>query len=164
MPIIRLETLIEAPIERVFDLARSIDLHAETMGKSRERAVGGVTSGLINLGETVTWEAVHFGIRQHLTSKITVCERPSHLQDVMVSGAFASFTHDHHFIETGEGTMMNDTFDYKAPLGFLGKIADALFLKRYITGLLNERNRQIKLAAETDDWRRFIPCGEPSPG
>src|SRR4249919_1374307 len=103
MPTIKLETIINAPADRVFDLARSIDLHIESMSSSRERAVDGVVSGLIRADQTVTWEAVHFGIRQRLTSKITVCDRPRHLQDVMVSGAFAGFVHD-HFLEEQDGT------------------------------------------------------------
>jgi ligand-binding SRPBCC domain-containing protein len=156
MPTIRLETEFFAPIGRVFDLARSIDLHAESMSRSRERAIGGVTSGLIGAGETVTWQAVHFGIPLRLTSKITVCDRPRHLQDVMVSGAFSGFTHDHYFSVTTSGTAMKDVFDYASPLGFLGKIADAFFLESYMTHLLEERNRSIKQAAESDRWKQFI--------
>jgi ligand-binding SRPBCC domain-containing protein len=95
MPKIELETIINAPIERVFDLARSIDLHAETLSHTNEKAIAGVTKGLINLGETVTWEATHFFVKQQLTSKITVCERPNRFSDTMVSGAFARFDHDH---------------------------------------------------------------------
>ena len=164
MPVILLETLIEAPIERVFDLARSIDLHAETMSTSREQAVAGVIDGLIGLNETVTWEAVHFGIRQRLTSRITICERPAHLQDIMVRGAFVGFTHDHYFSRTETGTLMKDSFDYTSPLWTLGKVADALFLKRYMTSLLAERNRLIKLTAESGAWKRFIPEGESASG
>lgn len=157
MPIIQLETEIFAPIKRVFDLARSIDLHAESMSRSRERAVGGVMKGLIDVGETVTWEAVHFGIPQRLTSKITICDRPRHLQDKMVSGAFSRFTHDHFFTLVESGMIMRDVFDYDSPLGFLGKIADAIFLKAYMTKLLIERNRSIKETAESECWKRFIP-------
>jgi len=156
MPIIRLETLIHAPIEVVFDLARSIDLHAESMGRSRERAVDGVMTGLINRGETVTWEAVHFGVRQRLTSRITVCERPRHLQDVMVEGAFRRFTHDHFLSLVGGDTLMKDIFDYESPLGLAGRIADRLFLERYMTRLLTDRNRVIKRTAECGAWRKFI--------
>ena len=157
MPIIRLETFVEAPIDRVFDLARSIDLHTETMTASSERAVGGVTTGLIELGQTVTWEAVHFGFRQRLTSKIAICERPYHLRDIMVEGAFAEFTHDHHFSEIENGTLMTDVFDYRSPLGTLGSVADALFLKGYMTRLLAERNRVLKEVAEGDLWQKFLP-------
>ncbi len=156
MPVINLETKINAPIERVFDLARSLDLHQRSMDHTQERAVGGVTSGLIDLGQTVTWEAVHFGIKQRLTSKITICERPTHLQDIMVKGAFAYFTHDHYLSKIGNGTLMKDRFDFASPVWPLGSIADVLFLARYMTGLLEKRNEVIKQAAESEDWRQFL--------
>lgn len=122
------------------------------MESSKERAVDGVTSGLIELDETVTWEAVHFGVRQRLTSKITVCDRPCHLQDVMIRGAFAGFTHDHFLSETENGTLMKDVFDYRSPLGLFGSVADFLFLEAYMTKLLSERNATIKRFAEGDEW------------
>lgn len=156
MPLIHLETEIHAPIERVFDLARSIDLHKISMGKSQERAVEGVTSGLIELGESVTWEAIHFGVKQRLTSRITICDRPRHLQDVMVSGPFTEFTHDHFLSETNDGTLMIDDFDYRSPLGILGSIADSLFLKSYMTKLLSERNETIKRFAEGQQWKEIL--------
>jgi ligand-binding SRPBCC domain-containing protein len=155
MPVIKLETKITAPVERVFDLARCIDLHTESMGRSREKAVGGITSGLINLGESVTWEAVHFGVRQNLTSSITIYDRPRHFRDSMVSGAFKQLDHDHFFSEVEDGTLMRDVFDYTAPLGFLGTAADKLFLKGYMARLLAGRNAVIKRVAEGDDWKRF---------
>ncbi len=156
MPVITLETQIAAPIERVFDLARSIDLHRDSMDHTSERAVSGKTSGLIGLGETVTWEAVHFGIRQRLTSKITICDRPTHLQDVMAEGIFEGFVHDHYLSPTETGTLMKDVFDFTSPLNYLGKLADVLFLERYMTGLLLQRNASIKAAAEGDDWQRYV--------
>jgi ligand-binding SRPBCC domain-containing protein len=156
MPKIELEITIKAPVERVFDLARCIDLHAETMDKYGEKAVGGVTAGLINLGQTVTWEAAHFGVRQRLTSRITIFDRPRHFQDVMVSGAFKGFTHDHFFTENGTQTVMKDLFDYTAPWGILGRVADALFLKKYMRKVLSERNELIKRIAENGDWRKFL--------
>ena len=155
MPIVKLKTIINAPIERVFDLARCIDLHKETMSKHNENAIAGVTKGLINLGESVTWEATHFGIRQKLTSKITEYDRPTYFQDSMVKGAFKSFTHDHFFEKTEPKTIMHDIFDYSSPLWIFGKIADALFLKKYMTKLLKERNELIKIVAESENWKNF---------
>jgi ligand-binding SRPBCC domain-containing protein len=157
MPVIIIEIEIKAPVERVFDLARCIDLHEETMSKTGEKAIDGVREGLINLGETVTWQATHFGIRQKLTSKITAYNPPFYFRDVMLKGAFEGFTHDHFFEPSAEGVLMRDVFDYTSPLWFLGKIADALFLKRYMKNLLTERNLLIKKIAESDDWRKFLP-------
>jgi ligand-binding SRPBCC domain-containing protein len=126
------------------------------MQKSNERAVAGITTGLINTGESVTWEATHFGIRQKLTSKITYCEPPRYFQDVMVSGAFASFSHDHYFEEMPGGTLMKDVFNYRSPLGFLGNLADKLFLESYMRRILTERNELIKQIAESEDWRKYL--------
>jgi ligand-binding SRPBCC domain-containing protein len=148
MPVIRLKTKIRAPIERCFDVARSIDVHAAGASKNRERAIAGVTSGLIGPGETVTWEAVHFGIKQRLTSRITRFERPQLFIDEMVRGAFHSFRHVHEFKSITGGTLMVDEFSYVSPLGPLGRIADRLFLERYMRGLLLERAAYLKHVAE----------------
>lgn len=156
MSIIKIELTVNAPVDRVFDLARCIDLHEATMSKHKEKAIGGVTKGLIGMGESVTWEATHFGIKQKLTSKITAFERPKHFRDSMVKGAFARFDHDHFFEQSGEQTLMKDVFDYDSPLGILGKIVDALFLEKYMREMLAERNQIIKKIAESDDWRKFL--------
>jgi len=156
MPIIKIELTVNAPLERVFDLARCIDLHEATMLKHKEKAIGGLTKGLIGMDESVTWEATHFGIKQKLTSKITAFERPKHFRDSMVKGAFRRFDHDHYFEQTGEQTLMKDAFDYDSPFGILGKIVDALFLEKYMREMLTERNRLIKKIAESDDWQKFL--------
>ncbi len=156
MPIIKLETKINAPVERVFDLARSIDLHKDSMSKYDEKAVAGVTSGLINMNETVTWEATHFFVRQNLTSKITAYNRPQYFRDSMVSGVFERFDHDHYFEETGTETLIRDVFDYDSPLGILGNIADFLLVESHLREMLEDRNALIKRVAESEDWRKFI--------
>lgn len=148
MPKIELTTVIKAPIEKVFDLSRSIDLHMESTKQTGEKAITGKTSGLIGLGETVTWRAKHFGIWQTLTSKITEFERPNLFVDEMINGAFKSFRHEHRFTSSGNQTIMKDIFEFESPLGILGKIFNTLILTRYMTKLLNERNRVMKEASE----------------
>jgi ligand-binding SRPBCC domain-containing protein len=130
MPRLEIVTEIAAPIGRVFDLARSIDVHQQSQTRHREKAVAGRTSGLIEAGETVTWEAVHFGIRQRLTSRIDSMNRPRHFRDSMVAGAFRSFVHDHHFEEIPGGTRMTDVFEYVAPLGVLGRVGGRAFFDK----------------------------------
>lgn len=148
MPIIRLETNIIATPEVVFDLARSIDLHQLSAGKTNEEAVAGRLTGLMELNEEVTWRARHFGIYQKLSSKMVTLERPYCFVDVMTKGIFKRFSHEHIFKTDGEQTIMTDIFDYTAPLGILGRIADSLFLERYMTHFLKERNAVIKMYAE----------------
>lgn len=148
VPRLILVTDIAAPTERVFDLARSVDVHQQSQAGHGERAVAGRVAGLIEEGETVTWEATHFRIRQRLASRIDSMTKPSHFRDTMVSGAFAGFVHDHHFEATEMGTRMTDIFDYRSPLGLLGRLADVLFLERYMRRLLQGRNEVIRQLAE----------------
>ncbi|MCZ4319018.1 SRPBCC family protein [Aequorivita viscosa] len=156
MPRIELRTKIKAKIEIVFDLSRSIDLHKISTIQTNEEAIAGKTSGLIKLNESVTWRAKHFGIYQKLTSKVTEFDRPNYFADEMASGAFSEFKHEHHFADLNGETLMTDLFYYKSPLGVLGRLADKLFLKNYMTELLAERNRIIKEFAETDKWKSVI--------
>jgi ligand-binding SRPBCC domain-containing protein len=159
MATIRVVTDVAAPVDVCFDLARSIDLHVVTTGDSGERAIAGVTHGLIGMGEEVTWSAKHFGVRQRLTSRITAFDRPRRFRDSLVRGAFARFDHDHIFEPTETGTRMIDVFDYNAPLGPLGRLAEALFLDRYMRRLLAVRGAGVKQAAESGDWQRYVQPG-----
>ena len=156
MPRIELRTEIKADKEIVFDLSRSIDLHKISTEHTNETAIAGKISGLIALNESVTWRAKHFGIYQRLTSKITEFDRPNYFADEMVSGAFSKFKHEHHFKDLNGGTLMIDYFDYKSPIGILGKLADYIFLVKYMNDLLTERNRIVKEFAESDKWKRIL--------
>jgi len=156
MPTIVVETMIQAPIGRVFDLARSIDLHQASTSKTRERAVAGVTSGLIDLGEEVTWRARHFGVWQQLTVRISEFERTRRFSDVMVQGAFKTMEHHHDFESVEDGTLMRDTFSFQSPLGVFGWVVDRAILTRYMRRFLIERNQTLKEVAEGQDWSQYL--------
>ncbi|MFN5983235.1 MAG: SRPBCC family protein [Fluviicola sp.] len=148
MPTIRIETIITGEIQTCFDLSRSIELHVESTKQTKERAIAGKTSGLLELGETVTWEATHFGIRQQLTSKITAFESPTYFRDEQVKGIFKKFEHDHHFYQKGVQVIMTDVLYFESPLGLLGKLFNKLILTNYLKRFLMERNKLIKLKIE----------------
>jgi len=148
MTTITIETYIQVPIDVCFDLARDIELHCRTAESTEERAVAGVTTGLIGLGDEVTFEAVHFGIRQRLTARITEFDPPHCFADEMQRGAFKALRHLHEFHAVGEGTLMTDTLIWTAPFGILGKLADTLFLKAHMRNFLMERNANLKQIAE----------------
>lgn len=149
MPKIIIETQINAAPETCFELMRDIRLHTETTAQTSERAVAGVTSGKIGLGQTVTFEGVHFGIRQHLTVKVTEFDSPRLFVDEMTAGIFKSFKHIHEFTATQDGTLMKDTLIWQSPLGGLGKIADKLFVINHLKNLVTTRNKKLKEIAES---------------
>lgn len=149
-------TEIHAPIERVFDLARSVDLHVQSAVESGETAVAGVTSGLLELDQEVTWRGKHFGVWRQLTSRVTAFSRPDYFRDSMVKGAFRELRHDHFFNDHGNKTIMRDVFDFTAPFGFLGDAADRFFLRPHLKEFILERNRVIKRTAESDGWKAYL--------
>lgn len=144
MAAFELSTWIASPVEACFDLSRSIDLHLESMLASDERAVAGVTSGLIGEGEEVTWEARHFGRLWRMTSRITEFDPPRRFVDQMVSGPFTSFRHEHRFEPEGTGTRMLDVVEYAVPLGV---VADPI-VGAYLRRLMRRRNEAIRRRAE----------------
>ena len=148
MTTIVVETRIAAPIELCFDLARDVEAHLKTTSSTGERAVGGRTSGLLDLGDTVTFEAVHFGIRQRLTSKVVEFDRPSRFVDEMVKGAFASLRHVHEFVIDGTSVLMRDTLTWRSPLGFLGTVADKLFVEGHMKAFMVKKQLELKEYAE----------------
>src|SRR5262249_16366434 len=113
-----------------------------------ERAVAGRTTGLIDLGESVTWEARHLGVRQRLTVEVTAFDRPTYFRDVMTAGAFRSFAHDHRFEVRGGRTVMTDEVEFRSPLGPLGWLVDRFFMASYLRRLLEGRCQAIKREAE----------------
>ncbi len=156
MPVIELETKINAPIEICFDLSRSIDLHRISTAKTNEQAIDGITTGLINLNEFVTWQATHFGIRQKLTSKITSFNRPFHFCDEQQQGVFKFIVHHHYFEEQQSAVLMKDSFHFQSPFGFIGRVFDKLVLTNYMKRFLIERNDTIREFAETEKWKLVI--------
>ena len=153
---IHLTTLINAPAERVFDLSRSVNLHRIASSNTYEKAIGGVTTGLINENETVIWQAKHLYKVRKFTTKITSMEFPHHFTVQMVHGDFKSFRHEHYFKPINNGTFLIDVIEFESPYGVIGQLAEKLFLTSYLHKLLLHRNEVIKQYAETSKWKAIL--------
>lgn len=156
MSFIHLTTFIAAPQERVFDLSRSINLHKTSMYKYNEQPVDGRLSGMMELGETVTWKAKHLFKERILQVKITAFSKPFLFIDEQVKGNFEMMKHEHHFKSIANGVLMIDQFWFSTPFGKLGKLVDALYLEKYMKNLLEERNQVIKATSEGNNWRLYL--------
>lgn len=144
-----LETTIAASPARVYDLSRDIDAHEASMAASGETAVGGTTEGLLELGQTVTWRARHFGFTFHMTSQLTETIPPDRFIDEQLEGPFEFWWHLHVFEAIVDGTLMTDTIRYEPPFGWVGLALDRVFLRRYLIKLISQRNLYIKETAES---------------
>lgn len=148
MTTIELNTLIKAPLQKVFDLSRDIGFHMQSASQTNEKAIAGVTSGLINKDETVTWRGKHFGFYLKHTSKIIKMNAPYSFTDIMIEGHFVYFCHDHFFEEKGGHIIMKDILRYKTPFGIFGRVFNAVLLKNHLRTFLEKRNQAIKISAE----------------
>ena len=156
MTAIHLTTFIAAPIQRVFDLSRSINLHKISTAHTNEEAIAGVTTGLINNGETVTWKAKHLFKTRLYTSIISAMQPPISFVDEMQKGDFKSLKHEHHFKQIDNGTIMIDVLNFESPYGIIGKWFNAIYLKNYLQKFIEQRNKVIKEYAETEKWKAVL--------
>ena len=156
MPFIHLTTFVAAPQQRVFDLSRSVDLHRASMKHHEEKIIDGSMSGLMKLSDTVTWTAKHFFKQRRLKIKITQLQKPDFFVDEQQEGDFEMMKHEHYFKPIENGTIMIDQFHFETPYGLIGKIINKLYLEKYMTKLLNQRNQVIKDAAESNLWKQYL--------
>jgi ligand-binding SRPBCC domain-containing protein len=156
METIRIMTWIDAPMERCFKLAASVDLRAASATWTGEEAVDGVTSGVIGNGETVTWQGKHLGMTQRYTSRIDAWRPYSYFRDVIALGVFLRFQHEHFFATMDDGTRMRDEVRFSTRWGVLGRLASKTLVRRHLTTILLRRNSMIKRVAESEEWRRYL--------
>lgn len=98
-----------------------------------------MTSGLLELGDEVTWEARHFGVWLRLSVAITAYERPRMFRDEMTRGPLRSLAHTHTFERHDDRTLMCDVFEFRS--------VAALLLRPYFRRLLVRRNAVIRYEA-----------------
>ena len=143
------ETVIHAPVERCFDMARDVAAHVESAAFSGEKLVPpGKLEGTLGLGDLVAFEGRHFGMRQRFVARITEVTPPRRFVDEMVTGAFRRLRHEHEFVMHAEGTLMRDILEWESPLGFVGRIADALFVRRHMEWFVRTKQENLKRIIE----------------
>lgn len=148
MTTIKITTNYFAPIETIFDTNRNIDIHQQSASKTKEVAIAGITSGLINKNETVTWKGKHFGV--YLTHQSIISEMifPTYFVDEQLKGQFKSFKHQHFFEQKEKCVEVTDILEYETPFGIFGKLFDKLLLKKHLTNFIIHRNSILKDLAE----------------
>jgi ligand-binding SRPBCC domain-containing protein len=156
MPFLHLTTFIEAPQQRVFDLSRSIRLHKDSMTRFEEKAISGTVTGLVQMNDEVTWQAKHLFKTRTMKVRITALKSPDFFCDEQREGDFTSLKHEHYFKPVENGTIMIDQFYYTLPYGTAGKVVNAIYLEKYMTRLLKERNEFLKKVAEGNQWKQYL--------
>lgn len=162
--LIRCEVSVRAPVERCFDLARSVDLHVHSSTEIAPRAVGGRRTGLSGEGDTTVWSARFLGVRFPMTTRIEDYSYPQRFDDRMTRGLLRRFAHTYRCESLSDGgCLLSDELIVEAPFGFLGRLVEMLYLRRRMDGLVRRRLEHIKAVAEGPDWGRYLPAGKTGP-
>ena len=149
MPFITLSTLIRAAPAVCFDWARDAGLHVESARQTGERIVAGRATGLWQLGDEITFEGRHLGVRQRFTARVVALQRPHFFTDEMTRGAFAFMKHTHIFQALpGDKTRMIDEIEWRAPLGLPGALVSDKIIAAHLSQFLRERAWHIKTRAQ----------------
>ena len=157
MAVIFCEVPVRAPAERCFDLARSVELHADSSAGIGARAVGGRRAGLSGDGDETAWSARFFGLRFRMTTRVGDFARPTQFRDVMTRGLLRRFAHVYRFRPLPDGgCAMSDELTVEAPGGPLGRLVEAVYLTRRMRTLVRTRLERIRTVAEGDGWRRYL--------
>lgn len=84
------------------------------------------------------------GIKMHWVTEITHLVDKHYFVDEQRFGPY-SFWHHKHFIKEVEGGVeMIDIVHYKLPFGILGRIANALFVKKQLAEIFNYRYEKLE--------------------
>ncbi|MFE6997033.1 SRPBCC family protein [Microbacterium sp. NPDC057659] len=135
-----LERVVPATPTEVFDISLDVGMHVDSQSSHGERVAGGPTSGMLAEGDRITWSARHFGVRFRMTSLVYDLDRPHRFRDRQVRGPFAEFQHTHEFEEVDGGTLMRDELVFRSPFLVLGRVVDALIMRRHLIRVITERN------------------------
>ncbi|WP_337041005.1 SRPBCC family protein [Emticicia sp. 17c] len=84
-----------------------------------------------------------FGIPLNWCTEITHVHEPAYFVDEQRFGPYAFWHHQHKLKEIDRGVEMEDIVHYKLPLGFLGNIANSLFVKNQLTEIFEFRQKKL---------------------
>lgn len=83
-------------------------------------------------------------IRTTWVTEITHIEEGRYFVDEQRIGPYALWHHEHFFEPIDGGVLMRDIVSYKPPMGFLGALANAIFIRRQLKGIFAYRHKAVE--------------------
>lgn len=80
-----------------------------------------------------------FGVKLRWMTEITHVKEKEYFVDEQRFGPYALWHHQHHFKQVEGGIMMTDIVNYAIPYGFIGRMANSLFVKKKLTDVFSFR-------------------------
>ncbi|MCC9071476.1 SRPBCC family protein [Flavobacterium sp. F-65] len=84
------------------------------------------------------------GIKLNWMTEITIVKENNYFIDEQRFGPYTLWHHKHFFEATANGTKMTDVVHYALPLGFIGRIMNALIVKNELKMIFGYRHKKIE--------------------
>ncbi|MBA0883194.1 SRPBCC family protein [Flavobacterium undicola] len=95
-------------------------------------------------GQIIQYKVSPFlGIKLPWVTEITMVKEQSYFVDIQLFGPYALWHHKHFFEPTENGVKMTDLVHYALPLGFIGRIVNALIVKNKLKGIFEYRVKKV---------------------
>ena len=153
---IHLTTFIEAPMQRVYDLARHFSVLKGSLTGTPVQVSSGSGTYLLQRGDSLTFQSRNLGRTRTLTARITEMDGKTIFTEEQVKGDLKSYRHAHHFKPAQNGTIMIDMIECEGPRDFFGSLAGTNALKRYVEEVTGKRIASIRQYAESDKWKAVL--------
>ena len=135
---------IDAPIEDVFDFfSNAENLQALTPPFLGFKILSDLPIDMRE-GARIEYSIKLFGIPLRWSTLISTWEPGVRFVDEQKKGPYALWHHTHEFVARGDKTEMRDVVLYKEPLGFLGTIANFLFVRRTLGKIFDYRRDAVR--------------------
>lgn len=148
MAIVKSSVVINAPAEVVFDFhtdTRNLPIISPSWMKVDILKTTGEGKG-----KMIELYITQFGLfKTKWVVEIAEYDRPIRITDIAHKGPFKRFRHQRDIKRISDTSCeLTDTFDYELPLGIIGKIGDAVMMKRFVEKMFRERHIKTKLVLE----------------
>lgn len=140
------ETIIAAPVAEVFAFHRDTR-NAKRIGHPAQPILAVEGDFPLDEGDEVVLKVLvlPLPVPQRWRVRVSRLEEPSLLVDETLDGPFRRFVHEHRFEDLGDGrTRLTDHVEYELPFGRLGRLADALFVRRLMGPTFRHRQRRTR--------------------
>lgn len=144
--VLRQTTTVAAPIEEVFAFFSRPDNLGVMTPRAAAMTIVTPRPLVAATGSQLEYTLQVGPVRRPWTTEFELWEPGRRFVDVQTRGPFACWWHEHRFTPLPGGhTQMDDTVYYRAPLGPLGRLADALFVRPRLREIFEYRAQAIRL-------------------
>jgi ligand-binding SRPBCC domain-containing protein len=144
--LLRYEQVLNTSIPEAWKFfSRADNLEKITPSYMRFDITSPVTDKPIYAGEIITY-VIHpvLGIPLRWMTEITHVKEGEYFVDEQREGPYGLWHHQHHFEAVAGGVKMTDIVHYSLPLGILGRVAHALFVRRQLEGIFDYRRKRVQ--------------------